>query len=158
MQSFFRFSEAPIAEADRGSHEHRDQAGENEAAKQHRPIPGVETQKPTVTGEAHCGEPQHRNEPCVLVLWSAWSLVCLLFSLVVFSNALDRHRQSVLASVSNGRLARGMAFGCCAGATVANNRRLTRVAFAGHFSGLRKPSGPAARRNFALRVGSERSA
>jgi hypothetical protein len=43
------------------SDEQGQQSGQHKSAKQHGPIPGIEAQKPTVTREAQCGEPQHRD-------------------------------------------------------------------------------------------------
>ena len=48
------------------SHEKRHQSCEGEASQQHRPIPCVEAQEPTVTREAQCHEPLHRGEPLLV--------------------------------------------------------------------------------------------
>jgi hypothetical protein len=45
------------------SDEHGEQPGQHEASKQHRPVPGIETEKPTISREAQCRKPQHRGQP-----------------------------------------------------------------------------------------------
>jgi hypothetical protein len=68
------------------------QSGYHEAAEQHRPVPGIEAEKPTISREAQCGEPEHRDNLCTSVTRGRWSLAGLAWQL--FTAVI---RQSVMA-------------------------------------------------------------
>jgi hypothetical protein len=56
------------------SDEQSQQSGQHKAAEQHRPVSGVETQKPTITREAQCRKPLHRDNPCIVGSWFVGSV------------------------------------------------------------------------------------